>query len=147
MAALHSLTGQKNEPIPRGLRLPLPAPAYGEGGTLQYLVRFVGRTIFFVGTANFIEENVRGLQPDVAVVAVGLRDKVPDYTCRLLRALGMPPLVLPNHFDEFREPLRPGPVDLSAETRADLAAFSEEVHACAPSTRVVVPIPLRALGL
>ena len=147
VAALHALTGQKSEPIPPGLRLPLPARAYGEGGTLQYLVRIDGRTIFFVGTANFVEQNVRGLRPDVAVVAVGLRDKVPDYTCRLLRALGRPPLVLPNHFDDFRAPLRPGQLDLSAETRADLAAFAEEVHACAPSTRVEVPIPLRAIGL
>jgi L-ascorbate metabolism protein UlaG (beta-lactamase superfamily) len=155
VAALHSLTGQKNIPIPSAIRLPLPARAYDEGGTLQYLVRYPGeraddvRTIFFVGTANFIEYEVRslGVRPDVAVIAVGLREKVPDYTCRLLRALGRPKHVLPNHFDAFREPLRPGAMEPDEETSADLRAFAAEVEACAPGTRVQVPIHLQPIDL
>ena len=147
IAALHSLTGQPNVPIPPGPVLPLPAREYGEGGTLQYLVQFEGHTIFFVGTANFIENEVRGLRPDVAVIAVGLRDKIPDYTCRLVHALGRPALVLPNHFDALHEPLRPEHMELTDDRRADLQAFASEVHACAPATRVEVPIQLHAIGL
>ena len=87
-----------------------------------------------------------GLRPDVAVIAVGLRGKIPDYTCRLLRALGNPALVLPNHFDAFRQPLSPGePYD--AETRADLHAFAAEVHGCAPASRVEVPVTMRPISL
>jgi hypothetical protein len=167
----HSLTGQADEPIPSQITLPLPARGYGEGGTLQYLVSLEGRTVFFVGTANFVEEELHGLRlgglrpgglrpgglrpgglgpgglrPDVAVVAVGLRRKIPDYTCRLMRALNLPPLVLPNHFDEFREPLRPGAPPTEA-TRADLDAFAAEVHACAAATRVTIPLPLRPIAL
>jgi L-ascorbate metabolism protein UlaG (beta-lactamase superfamily) len=146
VAGLHSLTGQADEPIAREIALPMAARGYGEGGTLHYLVEFAGRRVLFVGTANFVEAAMVGLRPDVAVVAVGLRDKVPDYTCRLLRALDRPPLVVPNHFDEFREPLRPGS-EPSEETREDLEAFAVEVHACAPEARVVVPSPLRPIAL
>jgi L-ascorbate metabolism protein UlaG (beta-lactamase superfamily) len=144
---LHSLTGQPNEPIPPGVTLPMSARGYGEGGTLQYLVGFEGHTVFFVGSANFIEERVRGLRPDVAVVAIGLRDRVRGYTCRLLTALGRPRVVLPNHFDAFRTPLRPGHMDPSDATRAELAAFTAEVRACAPATRVEVPVHLRPIAL
>ncbi len=147
--ALHSLTGVENKEIPSTVSLPLPAGAYDEGGTLQYLVRFEGRTFFFVGTANFIEDEVRalGVRPDVAVVAVGLRNKVPDYTCRLLRALGLPKTVLPNHFDEFWKPLTPGKIELDAKTRADLDAFAAEVKSCAPDTNVHVPVHLERIDI
>lgn len=147
VAGLHSLTGQENASIPRGVQLPMPARAYGEGGTLQYLVEVDGHTIFFVGSANFVEDAVRGLRPEVAVVAIGLREKVPDYTCRLLRALGGPALVLPNHFDAFREPLRPGSEELPSRTRAEVDSFAAEVRSCAPATRVHVPVPMRGLPL
>ncbi len=149
VAARHSLTGQEDVAIPAGITLPMAARAYSEGGTLQYLVRFEGRTIYFVGTANFIEEEVRALDahPDVAIVAVGLREKIPDYTCRLLRALHQPPLVVPNHFDAFREPLRPGKMELEPSTRANLDAFVAEVGTCAPGTRVEVPVHLQAIPL
>lgn len=146
VAGLHSLTGQANEPIGREIALPMAARGYGEGGTLHYLVEFAGHRVLFVGTANFVEAAMVGLRPDVAVVAVGLREEIPDYTCRLLRALDRPPLVIPNHFDEFREPLRPGS-EPSGATREDLEAFAAEVHVCAPETRVVVPSPLRPIAL
>lgn len=146
IAALHSLTGQENVAIAKAPVLPMPASGYAEGGTLQYLVEVDGRSVLFIGTANFIEQGLRGIHPDVAVVAVGLREKVPDYTCRLMLALGMPALVLPNHFDAFHEPLRP-PTALDESTRADLDAFAAEVHGCSPKTRVVVPTPLQPMEL
>ena len=142
VSGLHSLTGQPNVPIPSDIHLPMVPGGYGEGGTLQYLVKLEGHTILFVGTANFIEEEVTGLRPDIAVIAIGLRQKIPDYTCRLLRALGRPKLVFPNHFDAHREPLRDGKIESSPDTRAELDAFAKEVQSCAPGTRVVVPVHL-----
>jgi L-ascorbate metabolism protein UlaG (beta-lactamase superfamily) len=144
---LHSLTGQPPATIPGDITLPMSADAYGEGGTLQYLVRFAGRSILFIGTANFIEEEIAGLRPDVAVVAVGLRHKIPDYSCRLMRGLGAPPLVLANHFDAFMNPLEHGPMDIGESGHAGLSAFADEVHACAPATHVVVPVHLRPIPL
>lgn len=145
--ALHSLTGMSDQPIAESPKLPMRARDYHEGGTLQYFVRFADRTLYFVGTANFVEEQLKGVQADVAIVATGLRDKVPDYTCRLMRALGSPKLVLPNHFDAWQQPLRPGQMTLSEETRADLEAFEAEVHACAPEAHVITPEWLEPIAL
>ncbi len=144
---LHSLTGQPNIPIPRNVTLPMAAPGYGEGGTLQYVVRVDGRTVLFIGTANVIDGELSGERPDVVVLATGLRSKVPDYTCRVLTALGKPRMVLANHFDDFGAKLTPHAPLGDAEDRADLNEFAKEVHACAPDTRVVVPSHLESFEL
>jgi L-ascorbate metabolism protein UlaG (beta-lactamase superfamily) len=136
---LHSLLGLPPTAIPPGVTLPLPASGYTEGGTLDYLVRVGNHAILFIGSANFIESEIEGLRPDVAILAVGLREKIPDYSCRLMRALGQPPLVLTNHFDAHWEALGPDPMKIGDEARANLAKFADEIHACAPATRVVVP--------
>lgn len=136
---LHSSIGVPSVDIPEGVKLPMTADGYGEGGTLQFFVTTGGRKVLFIGTANFIEAELEGLRPDVAIVATGLRAKIPDYTCRLMRVLGKPPLVLTNHFDAHWEPLGEKQMDIGDAGRASLAAFAEEVHACAPATQVTVP--------
>lgn len=106
---------------------------YEEGGTFNYLVRLGGHEVFVQSTANFIEREVEGLRPTVAIIAPGLRGEIHDYTCRLLRALGYPPVVYATHFDDWRGP----PVD--APPSRDLRAFAAEVAACSPTTRLVIP--------
>jgi L-ascorbate metabolism protein UlaG (beta-lactamase superfamily) len=148
--AAHSLiddSGLSKAAIAPSPRLPMRARDYHEGGTLQYWVSFAGHTLYFVGTANFVEAQLQDVNADIAIVAIGLRDKVPDYTCRLLRALGLPKLVLPNHFDAWQEPMHAGEITLSDEARADLAAFEKEVHACAPDARVITPQWLTPIAL
>lgn len=119
--------------LPESPRLPMRWDGYPEGGTFAYLVSVAGRRVLFLGTANFIEAELTGLRPDIAVIATGLRERVDDYTCRLMRALGRPPLVYANHFDDWRGP----PVDEPVSD--DLRAFVDEVKRCAPDTSVVVP--------
>ncbi len=144
---LHSLTGQPNVPIPHDVTLPMAASGYGEGGTLQYVVRVDGRTVLFIGTANIIDGELSGEHPDVVVMATGLRSKIPDYTCRVLTAVGKPRTVLANHFDDFGAKLTPHAPLGDAEDRANLDAFANEVHACAPDTKVVVPSHLESFEL
>ena len=103
--------------------------------------------MLFIGNANYIEGELAGLRPDVAVVATGLREKVPDYSCRLMRALGEPRLVLTNHFDAFWVPLGSKQMDIGDSARASLARFADEVHACAPGTKVVVPVHLQSVTI
>ncbi|WP_394835980.1 MBL fold metallo-hydrolase [Pendulispora rubella] len=145
--ALHSQIGMPSGDIPRGVKLPMSAEGYLPGETLQYLVRVNDRSILFVGSANFIESELQGLRPDVAVVATGAREKIPDYTCRLLRAVGQPPRVLTNHFDAHDKPLDPKGPTLDAETRESLAQFEREVHGCSPSTQVIVPTYFQPLAV
>jgi L-ascorbate metabolism protein UlaG (beta-lactamase superfamily) len=121
-------------------QLPSRFDEFVEGGTLAYLVRLGGHQVLVLSTANFIERELDGLRPDVAIVATGLREEVHDYACRLMRALGRPPLVIANHFDDWHRPPQPRAA-LDGDARADLVAFAAEIHACAPATRVVVPDP------
>lgn len=144
---LHSLIGKLSLPIPRKIKLPMTAEGYAEGGVLDYEVTIEGRSVLFIGSANFIEPELQGLRPDVAVIATGVREKVPDYTCRLLRVLDRPPLVIANHFDAHWQPLGPKQMDIGDEALADLARFKEEVRACAPGTKIIVPVHFRPMTI
>lgn len=143
MRSLHSALDKKHAAggaeIPAAPKLPLTFDDYAEGGAYSYLVRVGGREIFLLSTANFIEREIEGLRPDIAIVATGLRQEIHDYTCRLMKALGNPPLVYTNHFDDWRGP----PVD--APTDDDLRAFIAEVKRCSPGTKVVVPKHFEAM--
>ena len=112
--------------------MPLRFTEYEEGGTFNYLVRIAGYQILVTSTANFIERELEGLRPDIAIIAPGLRQEIHDYTCRILRTLGNPPVVYATHFDDWRA--APSPT-VSDDTRA----FIGEVEACAPGTRAIIP--------
>ena len=134
--ALHSALDDKHtvgRPFARPPVLPMAWRDFAEGGTFAYLVRLGGHQVFVLGSANFIERELEGLRPDIAIVGVGLRQEIHDYTCRLLHALGDPPRVYANHFDDWQGP----PVDEPPDE--DLQAFVAEVERCAPGTEVVIP--------
>jgi L-ascorbate metabolism protein UlaG (beta-lactamase superfamily) len=137
----HKHTFAADTLIPAGVKLPMRFADFVEGGSLAYLVRAGGHEVLFISSANYIERELEGIHPDVAVVATGLRQEVHEYTCRLMRVLGRPPVVFANHFDRWMEPIG---ANLSPETTADLARFGEEVRACASNTRVIVPAHFEA---
>jgi hypothetical protein len=85
---------------------------------------------------NYIEREVEGLRPDVALIgAMPERHEIYRYTERLMRALGNAPLVLPTHWDRFNVPY-----DVSQQPAVDrLQSFIEEVKTASPNTRVIVP--------
>jgi L-ascorbate metabolism protein UlaG (beta-lactamase superfamily) len=142
--SLHSAIGDKHifggviEPEPR---LPMPAASYQEGGTFAYLVRSAGHEILVLDTANFIERELAGLRPDIAILAPGLREHVHDYTCRLLHAIGDPPVVLATHFDDWTGPA------VDAPPSPDLVKFGDEIQRCAPRTRFIVPRHFERIAL
>lgn len=145
--SLHSVIREENALIPANVHVPLSADGYAEGNTLAYSINVAGHSILVLGTANFIESELTGLHPDIAIVGIKLRGRVPDFTCRLMRALGDPPLVLANHFDAHEHPFGPVQMDVTPEGRASIAKFPDEVHACSPKTKVVIPELLRVLDL
>ena len=85
---------------------------------------------------NYIEREIEGLEPDVAVIGAGSsRKEIYDYTGRLMRALHSPALVLPTHWDNFL-----APCSASQQTNLDaLQSFVKEVVAASPKTKVIVP--------
>jgi L-ascorbate metabolism protein UlaG (beta-lactamase superfamily) len=122
--------------VPAGLKAPLRFGQHVEGGTLAYLIEIGGHRIIVFGSMNYIESELTGLQPDVALIgAMPERNNIEDYTPRLMRVLGNPPLVIPTHWDRFN-------VGYSVSQKPAvrrLQSFIEEIKSASPATRVVVP--------
>jgi L-ascorbate metabolism protein UlaG (beta-lactamase superfamily) len=116
----------------------------GDVDTFAFLVRLGGREMLVLDTANFIERELTGLHPEIAIVAPGGRQLVHEYTCRLVRALGSPARIFTTHFDDFTKPPE---TPLDAETQQDLTSFTTEVHGCSPGTEVTVPRPFVPISL
>jgi L-ascorbate metabolism protein UlaG (beta-lactamase superfamily) len=107
-----------------------------EGGTLAYFIRLSGVRILVFGSMNYIEREVEGLRPDVAIIGAGPeRSEIYEYTPRLLHALGYPRLVLPTHWDRFNLPYTAS----QQPAIAKLQSFVAEVKAASPKTRVIIP--------
>ena len=102
-----------------------------EGGTLAYLIRLGGIQVLVFGSMNYIEREVDGLRPDVAIIGASTeRREIYRYTPRLLRALGYPRLVLPTHWDRFNVPY-----STSQEPAIErVQSFVAEVKAASPKT-------------
>jgi L-ascorbate metabolism protein UlaG (beta-lactamase superfamily) len=139
--SIHSALDHKHyfssERAPARMKAPLTLrQMHPEGGTLAYLIRFHGHQILAFGGMNYIEREIEGLRPDVALVGAGAaRREIHDYTGRLMRDLNFPSLVLPTHWDNFF-----APYGVSQQSAIDaLQSFVREVTAASPKTRVIVP--------
>ena len=134
---------------PAGMKAPLTMEQiHPEGGTLAYLIRLHGHQILAFGGMNFIEREMVGLEPDVALIGAGAsRKEIYDYSGRLMRDLHYPAIVLPTHWDNFLAPF-----EASQQPALEaLQSFVQEIVAASPKTRVIVPkyfesIPLDTVG-
>lgn len=123
---------------PPGLKAPLHESAYVEGGSLAYLLRIGGHQIFIHGSMNYLESQLQGLRPDIALIGAGKsRTENYDYAGRIMRALGQPPIVLPQHW------VHGSPI--SADALDNVHQFAAEIKAASPKTQVVVPEYFRAM--
>lgn len=122
---------------PAGLKAPLTLEQiHPEGGTLIYLIRFHGHQILAFGGMNYIERELTGLQPDVALIGAGAsRKEIYDYGRRLMHALHNPAIVIPTHWDNFLVPY-----SASQQPALDaLQSFIQEITTASPKTKVIVP--------
>lgn len=122
--------------VPAGLKGPLRFGQHVEGGTLAYLLEIGGHRILDFGSMNYIESELTGLRPDVALIgAMPERNNIAEYTVRIMRVLGNPPLVIATHWDRFNVTY-----SVSQEpARQRAQSFVDEVKAASPKTRVMVP--------
>ena len=119
---------------PRGLRAPLHINDFVEGGNLAYLLRMAGHEVLIMGSMNYIEREMTGLRPDIALVGANdQRREIYDFTGRLMRALGNPAIVIPTHADSYGDP-KPTPPAVASNER-----FVREVAAASPKSRVITP--------
>ncbi|MFC7245004.1 MBL fold metallo-hydrolase [Catellatospora aurea] len=142
--ALHSRNGSYSMAFP-GVRTspPSPAPAtiadLPEGDTLSYQLTVTGGpSVFFMGASDFVERNLRGLNPDVAMLALPSSTATHEYVPRLIEALDRPAVVVPVHWDNFETPLQNPPVVAPADAQR-LAAFEAAIRQVAPRTTILRP--------
>jgi L-ascorbate metabolism protein UlaG (beta-lactamase superfamily) len=119
---------------PPGLKEPLKAGDFVEGQSVAYLLRLAGHEVLAMGSMNYIEREMEGLRPDIALVgANNERLEIYDYTRRLMGALGNPLVVMPTHWDGY------GYAPLRDQSLAAAHEFADEVTAASPKTRVIIP--------
>ena len=143
---LHSPLNDKRyyqaEVVEAGTPRPLRISQLVEGGSLMFLVRVAGHEVMTMGSMNFIEREVEGLRPDVALVgAAPSHLEIYDYTPRLMRATGYPPVVIPTHADNFSVPYG-SPAAYRTEW---VEAFAQEVRAASPDSRLIIPEHLKPI--
>ena len=146
--SLHSPLGDKRyyqaEVVEAGATRPLRISQLVEGGSLMFLIRIGGHQITTMGSMNFIEREVEGLRPDIALVgAAPSHLEIYEYTPRLMRALGFPSVVIPTHADNFRVPYG-APTAYRAEW---VEAFADEVRVASPDSRLIIPEHLEPFRL
>lgn len=140
--SLHSALEDKrySDPgvIPADIKAPLSNNQYHEGRTLGYLIRIGGHEILAFGGMNFIEKELSGLRPDVAILgAAPSRNENHDYAGRLMRATCRPGLVLPTHWDDHAMAL--ADPKATEDRLPRLKVFAGEIRAASPKTVVLVP--------
>ncbi|MFI1864726.1 MBL fold metallo-hydrolase [Streptomyces jumonjinensis] len=117
-----------------------------EGDTLSYQVSVDGGpAILLMGAGNFVERELTGIRPDVALVPMSSHSAVHRYVERFLGALGHPPLLIPSHHDDMVTPLTGAPRLLAASVRP--AAAVELSKAAAPGSHVLTLRHLESLSL
>jgi L-ascorbate metabolism protein UlaG (beta-lactamase superfamily) len=123
------------------LTAPLHESAYVEGGSIAYLVRIAGHRLYVSGTMNFIEREIVGLRPDIAILGAGeSRAEIYNYAERLMQGLGNPSLVLPTHWDSW------GSKTEEAASK-NATEFASEIRAAAPRTKVLIPGYFKTFGV
>ncbi|NBE81672.1 MBL fold metallo-hydrolase [Micromonospora rubida] len=143
VGSLHSRNASYSMAFP-GVRVTPPARPetiadLPEGDTLAYQVRIAGGpAVFFMGASDFVERDLTGLAPDVAMIALQSGTATADYVPRLMAALDHPKVVVPVHWDNFETPLVNPPTVAPAD-RDRLNALVAAVRAVSPRTRVLVP--------
>jgi L-ascorbate metabolism protein UlaG (beta-lactamase superfamily) len=103
-----------------------------EGGSFLYLFTFANRRVLHQSTANFIEEKLAGLNPDLALLAEPGR----AYNLKSVLHMLKPKTVIMQHFDEWRTPFSQA---LPPSRRKRAERFKRDILAVDGSINVIIP--------
>jgi L-ascorbate metabolism protein UlaG (beta-lactamase superfamily) len=135
--------GQKRQPRSAEITRPLSGPILGkhfvEGGSFVYYFTFGKLRLLHQSTGNFIEENLQGLEPDIAILA---ENSNYDWTeaLKILR----PKTVVVQHYDDWRVPLASG---MTAAVRRRAQRLEQDVKSVDRNIKVIIPDFLQTLTL
>jgi L-ascorbate metabolism protein UlaG (beta-lactamase superfamily) len=110
---------------------PLIGSSFVEGGCYLYYFTFGKHRMLHQSTGGFIEENLGGLRPDIALLYPMDRN---DVTV-MLKIL-QPKSVFVHHFDEWRSPISEG---MPERNRKRAQRFVSDVRAVNPEIKTVIP--------
>ena len=147
LPSLHSALRQKqyfsSAIIPKDVKTPMMIKEFVEGNSLMYYFRFKNNKILTMGSMNFIENEVKGLKPDVLLAgSANSRKEIFNYTERLLSLTNYPKVIIPTHWDDFRIPYG-APQSKAAESKG--YPFIEEVKVLAPNSKTFLPVHLELI--
>jgi len=147
--SLHSALNDKHyfdsRTLPDDIQAPLKIQDFIEGGSLMFLARFNTHSVLTMGSMNFIEKEIEGLQPDIILPGVNFsRLGIYKYTERLLTATNFPKIVIPAHWDNFRIPYG---FSQEAAIEQKIKPFIEEVKAASPKSQVIIPVHLETITI
>jgi len=147
LPSIHSALGDKHyynsEIYKEGeIQAPLKIKQFIEGNSLMYLIRFESNKVLTMGSMNFIERELEGLEPDILLAGVNMsRFNMYKYDERLLAVTNFPRIIIPTHWDNFRVPYG---FDQSIGEETKIKPFIEKVKDISPSSRVIIPKHLKA---
>lgn len=152
LRSVHSQFGSYGYFAPGSRVSPPPRPTtiadLVDGETLGFQIEVPGRVkiLFIAGTANLVEAELLGLEPDVVIVGMSGYGAVHAYTERVLRATDEPAVVIPAHHDDLVTPLD-SPKLAATVSPAPGIALRETIGRLGMRTAVVEPAHLERLRL
>jgi L-ascorbate metabolism protein UlaG (beta-lactamase superfamily) len=135
--------GQKRQPKSVEITMPPAGPILGrhfvEGGSYLYYFTFGKLRLLHQSTGNFIEENLHGLEPDVAILA---ENSNYDWT-EAIKILH-PKTVIVHHYDDWRVPLSSG---MTAAVRRRAQRLERDIKSVDRNIKVIIPEFLKTFTL
>ena len=130
----HYLDSRTYSEVPNA---PLRVSEFIEGGSLMFLARFSNHEVLTMGSMNFVERELQGIEPDILLAGVNQSQLgLYKYNERLLKVTGNPKVIIPTHWDNFRLPYG---LSQEASVELKLLPFKEDVARLSPETEVIIP--------
>ena len=129
----------KSEEVLKPWSGPIKGDAFVEGGSYLYYFTFGNLRILHQSTGNFIEERLKTVQPDVALLAENSNYDWPD-ALKLLR----PKTVVIHHYDEWRTPFSEG---IPESNRRRAQRFEKIIKGFDSKIKVIIPELLKTVSL
>ena len=149
LPSLHSALRKKqyfsSESIPKDVKIPMQIKEFVEGNSLMFYFRFNNDKILTMGSMNFLENEIKGLKPNILLAgSANSRKDIYNYTERLLSLTNFPSIIIPTHWDDFRVTYTASQTK-AAESKA--FPFIEEVKILSPKSKTFLPIHLKTIHI
>jgi len=135
--------GRRRQPRSEEVLQPWSGPIKGdpfvEGGSYLYYFTFGNLRILHQSTGNFIEDRLKSVRPDIALLAENRNYNWPD-ALKLLQ----PKTVVIQHYDEWRRPFSEG---IPESNRRRAQRFEKVIKTFDSKIRVIIPELLKTISL